>query len=298
MSDHPYSPTSPTNNVKPRRPLSRRTTSFKRKSAPPSSPLKVAFEDPDPVTQDMAASFLQYCAMCEKQILTPSNSILYCSEACRRKDSCKPLALAAAAMSPTTSPPTSAPSSPRPILPPRTPTGPSSVPTLSSRIPADLHNAKSDLDPTEWKPKLHRRGESEAWRYLSQFHQSTSTVGSDGQDGKAQRPLNSRGSTTSFVSSTTASLSLTPTTAPSRLSTSAEYDFNTRPLQSRHNPMYSTSAGKTKGIDLVMPFVAPTFGASLPGQVDERKFEKKSFAKVSSYPSASEGLGALINGEK
>jgi hypothetical protein len=28
----------------------------------------------------MAASFLQYCATCEKQIVTPSNSILYCSE--------------------------------------------------------------------------------------------------------------------------------------------------------------------------------------------------------------------------
>ncbi len=239
-----------------------------------------------------------HSAMCEKQILTPNNSILYCSEACRRKDSCKPLALAAAAMSPTTSPPTSAPSSPRPILPPCTPTGTSSVSILSSRIPTDFHNGKSDLDPTEWKPKLHRRGESEAWRYLSQFHQSTSTVASDGQDGKAQRPLYSRGSTTSFISTTTASLSLTPTTAASSLSTSAEYDFNTRPLQSRHNPMYSASAGTTKGIDLVMPFVAPTIGTSLPRQVDERKFEKKSFAKVSSYPSANEGLGALINGEK
>lgn len=29
----------------------------------------------------MASSFLQYCATCEKQIFTPNNSILYCSEA-------------------------------------------------------------------------------------------------------------------------------------------------------------------------------------------------------------------------
>ena len=29
----------------------------------------------------MAASFLQFCATCEKQIFTPSNSLLYCSAA-------------------------------------------------------------------------------------------------------------------------------------------------------------------------------------------------------------------------
>jgi hypothetical protein len=29
----------------------------------------------------MAASFLQFCATCEKQIFTPCNTILYCSEA-------------------------------------------------------------------------------------------------------------------------------------------------------------------------------------------------------------------------
>ncbi|KEF52171.1 uncharacterized protein A1O9_11798 [Exophiala aquamarina CBS 119918] len=42
------------------------------------------------------------------------------------------------------------------------------------RIPAEMHGHKSDLDPTEWKPKLgdsHRKT-SEAFRYLSQFHQT------------------------------------------------------------------------------------------------------------------------------
>lgn len=38
-------------------------------------------DDREDVEEDiMAASFLQYCATCEKQIVTPSNSILYCSE--------------------------------------------------------------------------------------------------------------------------------------------------------------------------------------------------------------------------
>ena len=293
------SPPSPTHNA--RRTLNRspRSTSFKRKSAPAGTPLKAIIPEDSAVgTQDMAASFLQYCAMCEKQILTPSNSILYCSEACRRKDSCKPLALAAAAMSPTTTPPSSAPSSPRPILPPRTPTGTSSVSAPSIRTPAELHNAKSDLDPTEWKPKLHRRGESEASQYLAQFHRSTSALGIDAHDEPmAHRPLFSHRSTTSIASMTTPSLYLsqTPTTASSSLSTGPEYDFNTRPLQSRHNPMYSTSTGTTKGIDLVMPFVAPSMVMSLPRQVEDRKYEKRSVAKMST--SAGEGLAALIGRE-
>jgi hypothetical protein len=32
-------------------------------------------------TLDMAASFLQHCAFCEKQIMHPSNNMLYCSQA-------------------------------------------------------------------------------------------------------------------------------------------------------------------------------------------------------------------------
>lgn len=205
----------------------------------------------------MAASFLQYCAMCERQILTPSNSILYCSEACRRKDSCKPLELAAAAISPISTPPSSAPSSPRLILPLRSPTGRMTSSTASIRIPGDIHNARSDLDPNEWKPKLQRRSESEASRYLSQYHRS---IASDADDDKSvHHPLRAQSSTTSIASMTIPSLSLsdTPSTASSSLSGSPDYDFNRRPLQSRHNPLYSASAGTTKGIDLVMPLVTP-----------------------------------------
>jgi hypothetical protein len=239
-----------------------RSPSFKRRSAPGE-------RTPRSYTRrhhDMAACFLQYCAMCERQILTPSNSILYCSEACRRKDSCKPLELAAVAMSPSTSPTTSMPSSPRPILPRRTPTGTMTESTSSISIFADRHNAKSDRDPTKWRPQLHRRAESEAFRYLSRFHHSTSGVGStDANDEKtAHHPLLAHSSTTSMASMPGLSLSQTPSTASSSLSVGTDYDFNPRPLQSRQNPMSSTSAGTTKGIDLVMPFVAPSIATSLP----------------------------------
>jgi hypothetical protein len=243
----------------------------------------------------MAASFLQYCAMCEKQILTPSNAILYCSEACRRKDSCKPLSLAAVAMIPTSTPPSSVPSSPHSILPPRTPTGTKSA---AIGIPASQHNAKADLDPTEWKPRLLTRSNSEAFRYLSQFHRSPTERGGDAHDeGGGHRHLFSLCSTTSIASMTTPSLSLsqTPSTASSSLSTGAEYDFNTRPLQSRQNPVYSASAGTTKSIDLVLPFVGPCTAASLPCQFDDRKYEKRSLTRVSTWPT--EGLGVLIGRE-
>jgi len=44
----------------------------------------------------MATSFLQFCATCEEQITIPNNSILYCSERCRRRDSLKPLSISIA----------------------------------------------------------------------------------------------------------------------------------------------------------------------------------------------------------
>lgn len=65
-------------------------------------------------------------------------------------------------------------------------------PTMSpARIPSDLHDSSSDMDPTEWKPVIHGHGHgrgyghrytrtgssaslattsSDAWNYLSQFH--------------------------------------------------------------------------------------------------------------------------------
>lgn len=94
---------------------------------------------------DNMAAFLQYCAMCEKQIMTPSSSILYCSEACHNKDNRKPLSAANL----TTTMSSLTPPSPR-ILQPRTPTGAdptTDIPVV--RIPVDINHFKSDLDPTE-----------------------------------------------------------------------------------------------------------------------------------------------------
>ncbi|KAK7177544.1 hypothetical protein PSPO01_16404 [Paraphaeosphaeria sporulosa] len=41
----------------------------------------------------MATSFLQFCTTCEKQISVPFNSVLYCSESCRKEDTEKQFVL-------------------------------------------------------------------------------------------------------------------------------------------------------------------------------------------------------------
>jgi hypothetical protein len=167
-----------------------------------------------------------------------------------------------------------------------------SAPVL--RIAPDMHSHKSDLDPTEWKPKLgdgHRKT-SEAFRYLSQFHQTmnntttaidmknadiatitTSDTPSETNDDLTIVHYNSSGhatkrppmhkNTTSMSTISTPNLSLnnTPTTGSSSFDSNThrfDYDFNLRPLPPRQNPLYySTSTGAGKGIDLVTPHVAP-----------------------------------------
>lgn len=48
---------------------------------PRASPTSLDQTVEDLQTLDMAASFLQHCAFCEKQIMHPSNNMLYCSQA-------------------------------------------------------------------------------------------------------------------------------------------------------------------------------------------------------------------------
>lgn len=175
---------------------------------------------------------------------------------CRRKDAAKPPTYNIYTSSP--SPPTSPfslfaaddpLSAPRDIVPPRLPT----ARTLSSfRIGAIGHESKSDIDPTEWKPKS--EGSSEAFQYLSQFHRSPS-----------QRP-NPLHRHTTGTGINTPSLSYTPTTTASSVSTDAPYSFSTGPLPPRH----LSYSGSVKSIDLVTPhptFCQATGASSVPGSV-------------------------------
>ncbi|KAJ5674258.1 hypothetical protein N7462_009697 [Penicillium macrosclerotiorum] len=244
----------------------------------------------DETDLDMAASFLNFCAMCERQITIPNNSLLYCSERCRRKDSCKPLSASLPSMSNmstmsstmtpsyttasstsisfSTSPPASPPLSPRTIVAPMTPTRMPSTSLSSIRIPTVSHDGKSDLDPTEWKPVelAGNRGSSTslassaAWSYLSQFH---------GHHPAVMLPQRrTHRSTTSLPAldggaSHTPSLVNTPSSIASSVSSTASdylamYEPSVpRPLPPRHNPLFAGSAA-TKDVALVVPRIAST----------------------------------------
>ncbi|KAF1961935.1 hypothetical protein CC80DRAFT_436382 [Byssothecium circinans] len=187
----------------------------------------------------MATSFLNFCTTCEKQIIIPNNSVLYCSESCRRKDTEKQLSYPF-----DFSPP------PTPtfddhfhdIVPPRSPTQISSK--RNSLTSSDM--SLDDNTPTSTS-KLEAdtlRHESEASRYLRQFQVSTysgeCTV-------RPRRPRCNRASTSQATFAAPPSLSHTPA---SSVSYSLPYTpASTRPLPPRNGSSYGA-----RSIDLVTPW--------------------------------------------
>lgn len=151
--------------------------------------------------------------------------------------------------------------SPRTIVPPMTPTR--SKPSAPIRIPGDHHDTRTDLDPTEWKPvipmgsgpgNLSTLASSEAWQFLSQFHDEPMVP--------MRRPgAVKRGSTTSLsawsAAGTLPPLTSTPSTVASSFSSNASdcsgslHEAHTRPLPPRHSSV-------NKGVELVVPHVKVT----------------------------------------
>ncbi|CAG8946851.1 unnamed protein product [Penicillium salamii] len=256
---HRRSPSTPYTKSKASRPvLHRRGTSSATVTISKLGSGKDRGTKPPPEEVDMA-SFLNFCAMCENQITTPNNSILYCSESCRRKDSCKPLSASLPSMSTmSTTPPASPPLSPRTIVAPMTPTR---VPSGSTGL---THDAKSDLDPTEWKPVLQRSSSSlassDAWNYLSQFHGSMRPSIHRSSSSLPALAGNASGHSHSSNHSRVPSLTSTPSVASSFSSTASDYlgsIHESRPLPPRHNP-YFAGTSMSKGVELVVPHIAVT----------------------------------------
>ncbi|KAL4974496.1 life-span regulatory factor-domain-containing protein [Aspergillus desertorum] len=205
------------------------------------------------------APFLNYCGMCEKQITVPDDRLLYCSESCRRKDTKKPLSASfPSASRPLTYSPFPSRMGTPDIVAPLTPTKAPVMASQPIRIPTDMHEAKTDIDPTEWKPVIPTDDRSssimasDAWKYLSRFHGDESVL-----------PMRrTKGRNTSSTSlSTLPSLSNTPST-PSSLSSIASdyvshnYESAHRPLPLRHKPCFSGSGSVAKGVELVVPHIA------------------------------------------
>ena len=112
---------------------------------------------------------------------------------------------------------------------------------------------------------------------------------------KADRPRYGRHKSTASMSTTantTPSLGNTPTTVSS--SFDSVYEFNTRPLLPRHNPMYALSVG-TKSEELVTPFVPPvSIAVSAPEETGLGKIDWGKKIVVKEASSGRDGLGALF----
>ncbi|KAI4669783.1 uncharacterized protein J4E79_000061 [Alternaria viburni] len=147
--------------ARPSRPLSKRTQSHGTKAASKAVHYKETASDED--EDSMAVSFLNYCTVCEKQIIVPSNSVLYCSESCKKKDTEKSLTYSYDHYSPPTTPFANFTFDEfafRDIVPQRSPTQPESK--RSSCAFSDISSDDNSVDRCQ-------RFDSEASKYLRKF---------------------------------------------------------------------------------------------------------------------------------
>ncbi|KAF2277923.1 uncharacterized protein EI97DRAFT_278499 [Westerdykella ornata] len=224
-------------------PLSKRSTNASsKKVAPPKDPGE--YED----SEDMATSFLQFCTTCEKQIIVPSNFVLYCSESCKRQDHSKQLP---PHCSPTLLPymDSSLEDVQFPdIVAPRTPTTPMA---LSKRSSWNLSEPSSEENPTSSEDRPGKETEASAW--LRKFYRVPPET-----SGQHVRPRYHRASSSIATTHyTTPSLSHTPS---STLSFSVPYTPSTQALPPKTNPHYSSSGSRS--IDLVTAYTYPSVPSS------------------------------------
>ncbi|KAF2100612.1 hypothetical protein NA57DRAFT_74214 [Rhizodiscina lignyota] len=221
----------------------------------------------DESDEEMAASFLPYCTYCEKQIMTPVNSVLYCSESCKRKDRDQKTVYSVEQHSPPLTPYTRTfsfedlPNVPD-IVPKRSPTSANMSQNRYSfsSLSDEDHPHSSEEDRRPQLPLQH----SEASRYLRQFHYTNGMTTID--EAKPSRPRLHRAAQSQNAISIAPSLSHTPASymtsgmsmpyTPQSINT-ANYFSNAHPLPSRHHPHSAASYG-AKSIGLVTPFTTMT----------------------------------------
>lgn len=208
---------------------------------------------------------------CDRQILVPNNSLLYCSEryvirrpqnppngpadtrsSCKRMDaqhvsdysSYVPMKNSTTSETDDGDPLGSR----KPTLVPRA--VPTPRPAPLARIPPEAHEGKSDLDPTEWKPKLAHRPTSDASKYLSQFHHTPPAYGSP-RRGSPNRSAVFHTRSMESIPVHAPSLSATPSASCTSSSDSivgTPYNFSNGPsMPNRPNPVHSRS------VNLVTP---------------------------------------------
>ncbi|KAJ4354863.1 hypothetical protein N0V95_003473 [Ascochyta clinopodiicola] len=218
-------------------PLSKRSGSHGRKSSSNAVQHREVTEDED--EDPMAVSFLNYCTVCEKQIIVPSNSVLYCSESCKKKDAEKSLTY-------------------YDYSPPATPFTnftfddlhyPDIIP---QRSPTQSHSKRNSYASSEGSmDDEYHRTDSDASNCLRQFQNisnATDTI-------RPIRPRFERASIFSTNSSDAPSLSHTPA---SSYSFSLPYTPYTQPSNNRPLPPRTHGSYASKSIDLVTPMTGPS----------------------------------------
>ncbi|KAF2640997.1 hypothetical protein P280DRAFT_489503 [Massarina eburnea CBS 473.64] len=240
-------------------PLSKRSPSYS------ASKKLVHREESTEDEESMATSFLNFCTTCEKQIIVPSNFVLYCSESCRRKDTEKQLSYPFDYSPPPT--PTFEDQF-RDIVPPRSPTFIGSK--RNSLAFSDLSSDENTATATSTSASASASAtdipnhDSEASRYLRQFQATTysgeTTV-------RPHRPLYKRAST-SQATFAPPSLSHTPA---SSVSYSLPYTPSMRPLPPRKVSLYGA-----KTIELVTPWAHLMTAPPSPPKYSPPKYSMKS----------------------
>jgi hypothetical protein len=252
----------------------------------------------------MSAGFPQFCTMCEKQIMTPNVSVLYCSQHCRLKDTNKPLAdaegslpegLFAPSAVPETPPPprgargslTDATPPPPDIVPRHSPTprlpnslsfsspyslaeiavqAHSAMPTLVTEYSYNTHTDLLIERDADGNRPGHRRQQSEAAKYLRLFHTPSALVDSHAPKpfGRPVPPTH-RASTTSLAPSLSfSSLTYSPSPGTSPASMTARQASLPDTRPLPPRRNPYSTSYGAKSIQLVSPFAA---AASLPVDV-------------------------------
>ncbi|KAI4259279.1 MAG: hypothetical protein LQ352_000819 [Teloschistes flavicans] len=241
---------------------------------------------------DMATGFPQFCVNCDRQILVPNNSLLYCSEryfspslllstdtvfkrtslstltvllihSCKHMDAEHVTDYNLYTVnSPSSSPDMDHDSlgcRKRPIIERAIPTP---RPVTSARIPPVDHEGKSDLDPTEWKPKLAHCPTSDASKYLSQFHRTPPAYGSPRRQSPSRPIAPVHAQTMSSLPRTAPSLSATPSVSSASSGDESiegtPYDFANRSLP--HRPTTN------KSVELITPKKKQQSAYSVPAK--------------------------------
>ncbi|KAL8707873.1 MAG: hypothetical protein Q9220_007157 [cf. Caloplaca sp. 1 TL-2023] len=260
------------------------------------------YDDKDDNT--MTTSFLQFCVTCDRQILVPNSSLLYCSERCKRMDAehvsdySSYMSLHSLTASEEMDNETFG-SKPRTYVERARPTP---RPKPAARIPPEAHEGKADLDPTEWKPKLTHRPTSDASSYLSQFHRTPPTLGCSPRRSMAmQAPI------VNSVPMSAPSLSATPSASSTSSSSSMTDSVADTPQDSVYRPTSIHRSDTGKSINLVTPHILSSkpitprkhkdrMNIPVKGQTvsDDLSYEKK-WSPTNRYVSSRSGsLTALL----